>query len=119
MGAETKAAAAGAAATQTEEVSLLDKMLTNTKPLDDREKERNKDYIAEFLRQVVKPGQTVSKDVEATIKYWIGAIDNKLSSQMNEVMHSPEFQKLEGAWRGLHYLVHQTETSDTLKIRVL
>jgi type VI secretion system protein ImpC len=94
MGAEAKTAAAGATAQAAEEVNLLDKMLTDTKPLDDREKERNKDYIAEFLRQVVKPGQAVSKDVEATIKYWIGAIDNKLSHQLNEVMHSPEFQKL-------------------------
>ena len=42
-----------------------------------------------------------------------------LSAQLNAVMHSPEFQKLEGAWRGLHYLVMQCETCTMLKIRVL
>ena len=118
MAAEkTKAAAAAAAATK--EVSLLDQLLKDTKPQDDRERERNKDYIAEFLRHIVKPGQAVSKDVESTIKYWIGAIDNKLSAQLNEVMHHADFQRLEGTWRGLHYLVHQSETGEALKIRVL
>src|SRR5262249_31159891 len=69
--------------------------------------------------QVVKPGQVVSKDVENNLKFWIGEIDKKLTSQLNEVMHNEEFQKLEGTWRGLHYLVHQSETSEALKIRVL
>src|SRR5262249_45435171 len=57
--------------------------------------------------------------VEANIKYWIGEIDKKLSAQLNEVMHHPDFQRLEGTWRGLHYLVDQSETGDNLKIRVL
>ena len=114
---QTKAAASPAAAAQ--ELTLLDQMLKDTKPQDDRERERNKDYISEFLRQIVKPGQAVSKDVESTIKFWIGQIDTKLSGQLNEVMHHPDFQKLEGTWRGLHYLVHQTETGEALKIRVL
>src|SRR5438067_63631 len=118
MAAElTKAAAPATAATQ--EVTLLDQMLKDTKPIDDRERERNKDYIAEFLRHIVKPGQAVSKDVESTIKYWIGEIDKKLSGQLNEVMHHPDFQRLEASWRGLHYLVHQSETGENLKIRVL
>ena len=42
----------------------------------------------------VKPGQVVSKDVETNIKYWIGEIDKKLSAQLNEVMHHPDFQQL-------------------------
>ena len=46
-------------------------------------------------------------------------IDRALTDQLNAVMHAPDFQKLEAAWRGLHYLVQQSETSTTLKIRVL
>ncbi|HYY15192.1 MAG TPA: type VI secretion system contractile sheath large subunit, partial [Gammaproteobacteria bacterium] len=42
-----------------------------------------------------------------------------LSRQLNEIMHHPEFQKLEASWRGLHYLVQQSETSTMLKLRVL
>jgi type VI secretion system protein ImpC len=108
-----------AAAAQTQEVNLLDQILNLTKPFDDQERERNKDYIGQFLRGVVQPGQVVSKDVETNIKYWIAEVDKKLSAQLNEVMHHPDFQRLEGSWRGLHYLVHQTETGEHLKIRVL
>ena len=61
----------------------------------------------------------VSKDLEATINARIADIDKVLSAQLNAIMHAPEFQKLEGAWRGLHYLVMQSETSTMLKIRVL
>ena len=60
------------------------------------EADRAKDYFQQFLDQVVKPGQVVSKDVETNIKFWIGEIDKKLSAQLNEVMHHPDFQKLEG-----------------------
>jgi type VI secretion system protein ImpC len=112
-------AKAAAATTTTTEDGLLDKILDRTKPLNDKERERNKDYVGQFLKQIVQPGQVVSKDVETNIKFWIAEIDKKLSSQLNEVMHAPEFQQLEGTWRGLHYLVHQSETGESLKIRVL
>ena len=99
--------------------SLLDQVIAATRPQNEKEAERAKDSFRQFLAQVVQPGQVVSKDAETNIKYWIAEIDKKLSAQLNEVMHAPEFQQLEATWRGLHYLVHQTETSDQLKIRVL
>src|SRR5262249_28569393 len=71
------------------------------------------------LNQLVKPGQVISKDVETTILSWISEVDHKLSEQLNEIMHHKDFQKLESTWRGLHYLVHQSETGENLKIRVL
>src|SRR5438874_4528159 len=115
----TEQAKAAAATTTTQEDNLLDKILDRTKPLNDKERERNKDYVGQFLKQIVQPGQVISKDVETNIKYWIAEVDKKLSSQLNEVMHAPEFQQLEATWRGLHYLVHQSETGENLKIRVL
>jgi type VI secretion system protein ImpC len=118
MSAAEQAPAASAAAT-TKETGLLDQILDRTKPMDAREREKNKDYIGQFLRQIVQPGQVVSKDVETNIKYWIAEIDKKLSGQLNEIMHHEDFQKLESTWRGLHYLVHQSETGENLKIRVL
>jgi type VI secretion system protein ImpC len=117
MAAESQAAA-GAAAQATEATSLLDQVIAATRPQDAKEADRAKGYFKQFLEGVVKPGQVVSKDVEANIKYWIGEIDKKLSAQLNEVMHHPEFQRLESTWRGLHYLVHQSETGTSLKIRV-
>src|SRR5262249_39420556 len=112
-----KSAAAG---TQTVEApSLLDQVIQATKPQSDKEAARAKDYFKQFLDQMVRPGQVISKDVEENIKFWIAQLDKKLSLQLNEIMHTPEFQKLEGTWRGLHYLTHQSETGEQLKIRVL
>src|SRR5438105_4098700 len=112
--------AQGAAAAQAQEgTDLLDQVIAATKPQSDKEAERAKDYFRQFLDQVVKPGQVISKDAEECIKFWIAQIDKKLSVQLNEIMHTPEFQKLEGTWRGLSYLVHQSETGENLKIRVL
>jgi len=119
MSEAAEQAQGGAETTSEEEVSLLDKIVTATKPRDDEAKDRAKDFITEFIKQAVTPGQVVSKDTEATINYWIKEVDNKLSAQLNEIMHHNDFQKLEGSWRGLHYLVHQSETGDSLKIRVL
>lgn len=109
-----------AAAGETQDAAgLLDQVIAATRPQSDKEKERAKDYFRQFLDQAVKPGQVVSKDVESNIKFWIGEIDKKLSGQLNEVMHHADFQKLEGTWRGLQYLVGQSETGESLKIRVL
>jgi type VI secretion system protein ImpC len=110
---------AAATATTTEAPSLLDQVIAATRPQTEKEKDAAKDYFQQFLSQVVKPGQVVSKDVEKNIKFWIAEIDKKLSIQLNEVMHHPDFQRLEATWRGLHYLVSQSETGDNLKIRVL
>ncbi len=107
--------------TTQEEVGLLDQVIqATTKATDDETaKKRNKTYIEEFLRQVVKPGQVVSKDVESTINHCLKEVNKKLSVQLDEILHNPAFQKLESTWRGLHYLVHQSETGETLKIRVM
>jgi type VI secretion system protein ImpC len=117
MSAAQQAQATQAAAAQ--EAGFLDQILDVTKPLNEKERNRNKDFITQFIAEVVKPGQAMSKDVESTIKYWIANIDKKMSAQLNEIMHAQEFQKLESTWRGLHYLVHQSETGTQLKIRVL
>jgi len=109
-----------AAATQLQEApSLLDQVIQATRPQSTKEAERAKDYFRQFLDKVVQPGQVVSRDVETNIKHWIAAIDKKVSSQLNEIMHHPDFQRLESTWRGLHYLVQQSETGEALKIRVL
>jgi type VI secretion system protein ImpC len=114
--AEQAQAAAGA---QTTEVDFLQQVIDATKPQSQAEAAKAKDYLGQFIAQVVKPGQVVSKDVDSNIKYWINEVDKKLSAQLNEILHNPDLQKLEGTWRGLHYLVHQSETGETLKIRVL
>jgi type VI secretion system protein ImpC len=114
-----QAQAAGAAGQTIEAPNLLDQVIAATRPQSAVEQERAKDYFRQFLDHAIKPGHVVSKDVETNIKAWINEIDKNLSAQMNEVLHDPGLQQLESSWRGLHYLVHQSETGENLKIRVL
>jgi type VI secretion system protein ImpC len=46
-------------------------------------------------------------------------LDEKLTAQVNAILHAPEFQQIESAWRGLHYLIFNSETDSMLKIRVM
>jgi type VI secretion system protein ImpC len=86
---------------------------------DDFQKERAKDMIGEFVNQVMSGELTMSKNMDVAINSRIAEIDRLISSQMNEIMHHEDFQKLEGSWRGLHYMVKNTLTSPQLKIRVM
>lgn len=61
----------------------------------------------------------ISDDAIKTIESIIAAIDQKLSEQINKIIHHPDFQQLESTWRGLYYFVSNTETDETLKIRVM
>jgi type VI secretion system protein ImpC len=115
-----KAAAASQGAETTEEVSLLDQIVQEGRMArDPASKERGKNLVKEFVTQVLEGAMTVSKDAEAMINARIAQIDHLVSIQLNEVLHHPDFQKLEGTWRGLKYLMDQSETSDKLKIKII
>src|SRR5574337_562411 len=73
----------------------------------------------EHAVQALAQTQLIGKDTIKTIEDMIAAIDRKLSEQINLILHHADFQKLEGAWRGLHYLVNNTETDEMLKILVM
>lgn len=115
---EQTQAKAGAQAPQ--EKSLLDQIVSETRiGRDEEQREQSKRQIATLIDEVMRGTLTVSKDVEATISARIADIDQLLSKQLNAILHAPEFQTLEGSWRGLHYLIQQSETSPSLKVRVL
>jgi len=117
---EPQAAVPQAAETTTEQVSLLDQIVEQGRlARDPAAKERGKNLVREFVAQVMEGAMTVSKDAEAMITARIAQIDHLISIQLNEVLHNQAFQKLEGSWRGLKYLMDQSETSVMLKIRVL
>ncbi len=119
MSSEAKQMPQGAAA-ETKELGLLDQIVEEGRfGKDAAAKERGKDMIKEFVAQVLEGSITVARDTEAMINARIAQIDHLLSLQLSEVMHAPEFQKLEGTWRGLRYLVGQSECSAMLKIKVL
>lgn len=102
------------------ELSLLDKMILQGRMAhDESQLAYARDLIGEFATQVLDEGMTVSKDTVAMINHRIAQIDEIITRQLNEIMHAPELQQLEGSWRGLHYLVMNTETSTRLKLRLL
>ena len=103
-----------------QESSLLDQIIQEGRLASD-ESQRGfaRDMIAEFVKQVMEGTVTLSKDTERMIHARIGQLDQLISAQLNEIMHHEEFQKLEGSWRGLNYLVQQSETGEMLKIRVM
>ncbi len=105
-----------APAEQQQEQGLLDTILDNF-TREPQQREAAKDIIADFAQQVLQGAMVYAKDTESMIKARIAQLDALISKQLNEVMHAPEFQKLEGTWRGLHYLVHQSETSTLLKVK--
>jgi type VI secretion system protein ImpC len=124
MAKESPKAAAGAAEAQAtfspEPGSLLEKIINEgNMARDPVQTEHARDLIAEFAAQVLDEGMSVSRDTAAMINARIAQIDELISAQLNEVMHAAEFQKLEAAWRGLAYLVMNTETSTRLKLRLL
>src|SRR5512135_2232955 len=118
--AETKKSASPAAVEQTTETSLLDQIVQEGRfGKETTARERGKDLIKEFITQVSQGDLAVSKDTEAMINARIAQIYHLVSLQLNQVMHEPEFQKLEGSWSGLKYLMDNSETGTMLKIRVL
>jgi type VI secretion system protein ImpC len=112
-------AAQQAASETTVEKSLLDQIVEEGRlARDPQARERGKDMVKEFVNQVLQGSMTVSRDAEAMINARIAQIDKLISKQLAEVLHHPQFQKLEASWRGLKYLVSHTETSEMLKIKV-
>ena len=102
------------------EVSLLDQIVEQGRlGRDTQAKERGKDLVRRFVAEVLEGQITVSRDTEAAINARIAQIDHLVSLQLNEVLHHPEFQRLEASWRGLKYLLSNSSTSDQLKIKLL
>jgi len=96
--------------------SLLQKEF---KPKTDRAQEAVEKSVRTLAEFVLKDVSLVSSDAIRTVEAIRAAIDKKLTDQLNQILHSADFQKMEGTWRGLHYLVNNTETDTMLKIRVM
>lgn len=98
----------------------LDLLFTEGRMIkDDSQKDFATELVKEFVTQALQQKNIVGNDPVAFINQKIQNIDQTISLQLNEVMHDPGFQRLEGSWRGLNYLVMNTETSTTLKLRLL
>ncbi|MGH7056970.1 MAG: type VI secretion system contractile sheath domain-containing protein, partial [Acetobacteraceae bacterium] len=115
-GTETAATDVAAATTTADGGSILDQVVAATKQT---EPDRAQELVKTLVEQALSGTVTFDRNLTRTFERAIAAIDNKLSVQLNEVMHQPKFLKLEGTWRGLHHLVMNSETGTSLKIKVL
>ncbi len=107
---------AGVALEGDELASLLQKEF---KPKTDEARSAVEQAVLTLAQQALANTTVISPDVVKSIEAIIAVLDRKLTEQVNVILHHPDFQKLEGAWRGLHYLVNNTETDEMLKIRVM
>ncbi len=119
MSETQQATPAAVAAETTVQKGLLDQIVEEGRLGRDAEsRTRGKDLVKQFVAQFLDGSMTLSRDSEEMITRRIAQIDHLISLQLNEVMHHAAFQKLEGSWRGLKYLVNKTETSEMLKIKI-
>jgi type VI secretion system protein ImpC len=118
----TNQATQGGAATSTQEVSLLDRIVSEGKmAIEPSQNAYAKTLLGQFATQILDEGMKAAPDkgVVAMINERVAEIDQILSDQLNAIMHCPEFQALESSWRGLHDMVAGTETGPNLKLRLL
>ncbi|MDB5922310.1 MAG: type VI secretion system contractile sheath large subunit [Burkholderiales bacterium] len=89
------------------------------KPKSDEAKGAVEQAVRTLAEQALSQTKLIGSDVVKSIEAIIAELDRKLSEQVNLIMHHADFQQLEGGWRGLHYLVNNTETDEMLKIRFM
>ncbi len=107
-------------AAATAELSEFDALLTKEfKPKTEEAKSAVKLAVQTLAEQALAASTLISDNAIKTIEAIIAEIDRKLTEQVNLILHHQDFKTLEGTWRGLHYLVNNTETAENLKIRVM
>jgi type VI secretion system protein ImpC len=109
------AAAVGVVQESSDFSALLNKEF---KPKSDRAKAEVENAVQTLAEYVLKDASIITDDALNSIQSIIAQIDKKITEQVNLILHHDDFQKLEGSWRGLHYMVNNTETDEQLKIRV-
>jgi len=108
------------AATTTTETSDFASLLNKEfKPQTSSARSEVEAAVRTMAQQALEKATVISSDVVESINAMIAQIDKKMSEQINAIIHNKDFQQLESAWRGLHYLVNNTETDEMLKIRVM
>ncbi len=104
----------------TSEVSLLDEIVTATKlkPTDDSYSLAKKGVEA-LIAQLIEPGKKIEKISKAVVDDMIAEVDEKLSRQIDAILHHPKVQELESAWRSLKFLVDRTDFRENVKLEIL
>jgi type VI secretion system protein ImpC len=116
-GAQRSQADAGVLTTETSDFAAL--LNREFKPKSDHARDAVQSAVQTLAEQALSNTALISNDALTSIEAMIRAIDAKLTEQVNLILHHEDFQGVESAWRGLHYMVNNTETDEQLKIKVL
>ncbi len=109
-----------ASVTAAEEISEFESLLNRQfKPKTDSAREAVQTAVKTLAEQALARTSLISKDALSSIEAIIAELDRKLSEQISLIIHNEDFKAIEGTWRGLSYLVSNTETDEKLKIRVM
>ena len=119
MAAEVSRSGAAAPVETREADEFADLLKKSFKPRTERAATEVENAVTTLVREALSDATLIKEDVLDTIEEMIARIDEKLTAQMNEILHAEEFQQIESAWRGLNYLVFNSETDANLKIRVM
>jgi type VI secretion system protein ImpC len=117
---ETKTA--GGTATAAGNTSILDQIISEGKLVRDKQNTESAErLLSKFTGEVQseKIKADGEKHTAALIQERIRQIDEEISRKLDAILHNPKFQELESTWRGLAYLVQNSETGTMLKLRVL
>jgi type VI secretion system protein ImpC len=112
-----KAATGGIVTQEAEDFSALLKQ--SFKPRSERAATEVENAVNTLVQQALADTSLIKDDVLDTIDEMIARLDEKLSAQVNEILHNETFQQIESAWRGLHYIVFNSETDASLKLKVI
>jgi type VI secretion system protein ImpC len=119
MAEEQAQAGAGATATAFGSSEFADLLQKEFRPKSDQAKTAVESAVKTLAQQALANTALVSDDALRSIESIVAELDKKLTEQVNLILHHADFQQMESAWRGLHYLVNNTETDEMLKIRVM
>jgi type VI secretion system protein ImpC len=117
--ADAKSAEQQQSATTVEVGDFQSLLKKEFRPKTDRAREQVEAAVKTLAEQVLQDKDLIADDAVNSINAIIAEIDKKLTEQINLVLHHADFQQMEGSWRGLKHLVFNTESSETLKIKVL
>jgi type VI secretion system protein ImpC len=99
---------------------MLDAMMRPEDRQDAEKLSATKTLIGQFVRDILVPLAPDNKLVSGKLMdQRVATIDQAMGVQMDAILHSDSFQRVEASWRGLHYLVFRAETGTSLKLRVM
>ena len=104
----------------TSNLPLIDQIMEQTrlKPNDDGY-ETAKTGVKAFITDLLEPTRQGEKVEQRVVDQMIAQIDEKISVQMDQIIHHAQFKELESAWRGAKMVIDRTDFKENIKIEMI